>query len=170
MFTGARSMKSPTEKKVIQFEIANLESCGGALGLAARLLQNRFLRFLIAGGVNTAFGYALFLILLRLSGSAFFALTFGTILGVLFNFMTTGSFVFRAMERHRLWRFFAVYGLVYIYNAIGLALLQARGISPALAGLVLLPGAVALSYLLNRSFVFRERAHSLDAAAERTAS
>ena len=136
----------------------------GALGLATRLLQIRFLRFLLAGGVNTAFGYGLFYALLLLSGSAMFALTLGTILAVLFNFLTTGAFVFRTMERHRLWRFFAVYGVVYIYNAIGLTTLQAFGMAPALAGLVLLPGAVVLAYLLNRSLVFGPRVASLEHA------
>lgn len=122
-----------------------------------RLAQVRFLRFLVVGGLNTAFGYGLFYLLLRLSGSAMFALTLGTILGVLFNFVTTGSLVFRALERHRLIRFFGVYGIVYLYNAAGLTILQAMGVDPALGGLLLLPGAVAISYLLNRAFVFAAR-------------
>jgi putative flippase GtrA len=121
---------------------------------AASLLEIRFLRFLLVGGVNTAFGYGLFYALLRLSGSPIFALALGTVLAILFNFVTTGSLVFRSMERRRLWRFFAVYGVVFIYNAIGIEALQACGVAPALAGLILLPGAVVLSYLLNRSFVF----------------
>jgi putative flippase GtrA len=119
-----------------------------------RCLEVRFLRFLVVGGFNTVFGYGLFYALLRLSGSAMFALTLSTVLGVLFNFMTTGSLVFRNMERHRLVRFFGVYVVVYLYNAAGLTVLQRIGVDPALAGLVLLPGAVLMSYALNRSFVF----------------
>ena len=121
---------------------------------AKRCLEVRFLRFLVVGGFNTAFGYGLFYALLRLSGSAMFALTLGTIVGVLFNFMTMGSLVFRNMERHRLLRFFGVYVVVYLYNAAGLTILQAMGVDAALAGLLLLPGGVLLSYALNRSFVF----------------
>ncbi len=127
-----------------------------AVGLIRHLAQIRAVRFLVVGGLNTAFGYGLYYALLRLSGSAMFALTLGTILGVLFNFMTTGSLVFRRMESHRLVRFLGVYGVVYLYNAAGLTLLQAVRVDPALAGLLLLPGAVVLSYLLNRSLVFAQ--------------
>ncbi|MTV31662.1 hypothetical protein GJ654_11730 [Rhodoblastus acidophilus] len=128
-----------------------------AIGLIRRLAQVRVLRFLVVGGLNTAFGYGLYYALLRLSGSAMFALTLGTVLNVLFNFMTTGALVFRRMEGHRLVRYLGVYVLVYLYNAAGLILLLAVKVDPALAGLLLLPGAVVLSYLLNRSFVFNAR-------------
>jgi putative flippase GtrA len=124
------------------------------IALLRRLLAVRFLRFLVVGGLNTAFGYAVFYALLRLSDSAMFALTLGTILNVLFNFRTTGVLVFGATEGHRVARFLGVYGIVYLYNAAGLTGLQVGGVDPALAGLLLLPGAVVLSYLLNRSFVF----------------
>ncbi|PPQ36945.1 GtrA family protein [Rhodoblastus acidophilus] len=125
-----------------------------AAALIRRLAQARFLRFLVVGGLNTVFGYGLFYLLLRLSGSALFALTLGTVIGVLFNFVTTGALVFRTMERRRLAKFLGVYGIVYLYNAAGLTILQAMALDPALAGLLLLPGAVAISYGLNRSFVF----------------
>ena len=131
---------------------------------AASLLEIRFLRFLLVGGVNTAFGYGLFYALLRLSGSPIFALALGTVLAILFNFVTTGSLVFRSMERRRLWRFFAVYGVVFIYNAIGIEALKAGGVAPALAGLILLPGAVVLSYLLNRLLRFSQPVLSLKIA------
>jgi putative flippase GtrA len=119
-----------------------------------RLLEIRFLRFLLAGGVNTVFGYSVYYVLLRLSGSPIFALALGTVIGVLFNFMLTGSFVFNAREAHRLWRFVSVYGVVFIYNVIGIEALQALGVDPALGGLILLPGAAIVSYSLNRSFTF----------------
>jgi putative flippase GtrA len=121
---------------------------------ARRLLDVRFLRFLVVGAFNTLFGYGLFYALLRLTGAPMFALTLSTILGILFNFMTTGGLVFRNIERRRLAPFFGVYFFVYLYNAAGLAILQRMGVDPALAGLLLLPGAVILSYVLNRFFVF----------------
>lgn len=124
--------------------------------LTVRLLDARFFRFLVAGGVNTVFGYGVFYIFLRLSGSPIFALAVGTVFGVIFNFFTTGSFVFRVMERRRFWRFIAVYAIVFVYNAIGIKTLQRLGIDPAVGGLMLLPGAVVLSYALNRSFTFAQ--------------
>ena len=41
------------------------------------------------------------------------------------------------------------------YTAAALAILKQAGLGARTAGLIALPGSVALSYLLNRSFVFR---------------
>jgi len=122
--------------------------------VARRFFDVRFLRFLVVGAFNTFFGYGLFYALLRLTDAPMFALTASTLLGILFNFMTTGGLVFRNRDRRRLIPFFGVYFVVYLYNASGLAMFQRLGVDPALAGFLLLPGAVVLSYLLNRSFVF----------------
>ncbi|WP_264596815.1 GtrA family protein [Rhodoblastus acidophilus] len=128
-----------------------------ALLAAKRCLDVRFLRFLVVGGFNTLFGFGLFYTVLRLSGAPMFALTFSTILAILFNFMTTGGLVFRNTERRRLLPFFGVYVIVYLYNAAGLTIFQAAGVDAGLAGLLLLPGAVLISYALNRSFVFASK-------------
>jgi putative flippase GtrA len=82
------------------------------------------------------------------------ALVAANILAILFNFVTTGSLVFGARDPRLLPRFFGVYAVAFVYNAIGLAVLENMGIRPWLGGLVLLPGSVALSYLLNQRFVF----------------
>jgi len=122
--------------------------------LARAQFENPFARFLAVGVLNTAFGYGVYYLLLRASGHAIFALTLGTIIGVLFNFLSTGGIVFRSRDPRLVWRFVLVYVVVYLYNAIGLATLESRGVDPAIGGLVLIPGAVAISWLLNSRFVF----------------
>ncbi len=128
------------------------------LGLTTRLArllgEQRFLRFLIVGGVNTACGYGLFVAALALLPTTFSALCVSTILAVLFNFMTTGSYVFHSRDPRRLLGFGLVYGIVFAYNAVGLAGLQRLAIDPRVAALLLLPGAVAISYLLNSRYTF----------------
>jgi putative flippase GtrA len=123
-------------------------------GLVRRALQIRFVRFLLTGGVNTVFGYSIYFVLLRITGHAIVALTLGTIIGVLFNFMSTGRVVFNATDPRLLWRFVLVYVATYVYNAIGLIVLENRGMDPAIGALVLLPGAVAITWILNNRFVF----------------
>lgn len=120
----------------------------------ALLRRHRFLRFLLVGGLNTAVGYGLFLLALALMPTTFTALIVANILAILFNFVTTGSLVFGVRDPRLLARFFGVYAIVFVYNAVGLALLEDMGVRPWLGGLILLPGAVVLGYLLNRSFVF----------------
>ena len=128
------------------------------LPAARRLLaEHRILRFLLAGGVNTVVGYGLFYLAVAIFPTVFEALVASTILAVLFNFMTTGSFVFRSRDPSRLPRFFGVYTVVFGYNAVGLALLAGVGVGPRVGALLLLPGGVVLSYSLNRLFVFGVR-------------
>ena len=55
----------------------------------------QFLRFLLIGGVNTAFGYSLFGILYLLTGHPTFAVVAATVVGVIFNFTGSKYFVFR---------------------------------------------------------------------------
>lgn len=117
------------------------------------LAEHRFLRFLIVGGLNTLFGYGLFYLSLAIMPT-FSALAVSTALAVLFNFMTTGSYVFGSRDPRRLLGFCSVYAVVFIYNAIGLAALQGLTVGPRVGGILLLPGAVVISYLLNRRYVF----------------
>jgi putative flippase GtrA len=122
------------------------------------LRAHRFLRFLVVGALNTAVGYSLFLVALAIMPTPFSALVLSTILAILFNFRTIGGFVFGVRDPRLLLRFFGVYAIVFMYNAAGLAALQQTGLRPWLIGLLLLPGGVAISYLLNRGFVFRSAA------------
>ena len=122
-----------------------------------RLAGIRFLRFLVVGGFNTAVGYVLFCVALAIFPTTFIALCVSTLLAIFFNFFTTGTFVFGSRDPGRIVRFYGVYGIVFAYNAVGLAILERLGIVPQIGALVLLPGAVIMSYLLNRQLVFAER-------------
>ncbi|MGA8170235.1 MAG: GtrA family protein [Methylocystis sp.] len=118
------------------------------------LREHRLSRFILVGGFNTAVGYSLFLAALAIMPTTFSALVVANILAISFNFLTTGSLVFGARDPRRLPRFFGVYGVVFAYNWAGLSLLESIGVHAWLGGLVLLPGAVAVSYFLNQRFVF----------------
>lgn len=116
----------------------------------------QFLRFLFVGGLNTAFGYALFALFACLGMPYPVAIGLATVLGVLFNYQTTGRFVFSGPARGRLWRFFAVYGAVYLLNVAAVAALLRAGVNLYVANVLAIPPVVIASFLLQRSFVFRE--------------
>ncbi|HET9651933.1 MAG TPA: GtrA family protein, partial [Usitatibacter sp.] len=59
----------------------------------------QFVRFLIVGGVNTLFGYAVFAGLVLAGMPPMPALVLTYVVGVLFNFFTTRRFVFAASGR-----------------------------------------------------------------------
>jgi putative flippase GtrA len=128
-------------------------------GIAARLRSpdaRRFVRFLAVGLLNTAFGYLVFAagVLSGLAPAA--ALLAATLIGVGFNFATTGRLVFASRDTRRLPRFVLCYALAYVLNAGALHGLAALGVPPLAGQLLLLPPVVVLTFLAMRLFVFRE--------------
>jgi putative flippase GtrA len=117
-----------------------------------------FVRFIVVGVLNTAFGYSLFVLALLIMPTPSQALVASTILAVLFNFKTIGGIVFGMHDMRLLARFIGVYVVVFVYNDIGLNALDAVGVGAFSAGLILTPGAAVGSYVLNRRFVFRSQA------------
>jgi putative flippase GtrA len=117
----------------------------------------RVARFLAVGVLNTAFGYAIFALLVLAGLSPQPSLMIATVLGVSFNFFSFGKLVFSQKSTlGAAGRFGAVYLVSYGMNASMLEVLIARmGLPPLTAQLLCLPAVVALTYLLMRTFVFR---------------
>ena len=119
-----------------------------------RFWRVRFLRFLLVGGLNTAFGYGVFALFILLGIHYAIAAFLGTVLAILFNFKTTGTLVFRSHDNTLVARFFAVYGMTYVIGVLLLKAFKALGVHVLVtAAVTLLPMAV-LSFLLMRRFVF----------------
>jgi len=115
----------------------------------------QFVRFLYIGILNTAFGYGLFA-LFTWGGLPYPpAIGLATVLGALFNFQTTGRAVFGRADRHLIWRFAAVYGIIYLLNVGGVALLLRTGMNVYLANALVIPPLVLVSFILQRTLVFK---------------
>lgn len=125
--------------------------------LTPRLPGERFVRFLLVGGLNTAFGYGVYALALFLGAHYAVAATLSTVLGVLFNFVTTGTLVFGQREHARLHRFVTVYVVTWTIGILALKAASVLGVDLYVAGLVLLLPSAGLSFILLRTFVFRER-------------
>jgi len=116
--------------------------------------DKRFIKFLLVGGLNTLFGYGMFVFFRALGLHFVLATLCAHICGVLFNFKTTGALVFKSRDNRLIVRFFLVYLVVYFFNIGGIWLFREAGCNDYLAGfLVLIPQAV-FSFLLMRRFVF----------------
>jgi putative flippase GtrA len=116
--------------------------------------QRQFAKFVMVGVLNTAFGYGVFSLLVLLKVDAGISLFASTIMGILFNYMTTGRLVFLARGLGRLPYFVAVYGLTFLFNLWSLKLLLSHGVKPLLAQALLLPVMVVTSFTLNKLLVF----------------
>lgn len=143
-------------------------------------IENKFIRFLFVGVINTAFGYGMFLLFIWFGLHYSIALFCANFLGILFNYKTTGYIVFETKSNKLLLHFFLVYGIVYLFNLLELYLLDksdlyetvlawdflqfindipldAHKIGDAMGqAITLLPNAV-LSFLLNKIFVFKQK-------------
>ena len=117
--------------------------------------QNTFYRFILIGILNTIFGYGVYAALILTSVEYHVALTVSTILGVLFNFKTTGTIVFRNNKKRLIFRFVAMYGIIYVLNQIVLTLLVRADINELVSQAIVLPVMVVLAFSMNRRFVFK---------------
>jgi putative flippase GtrA len=124
------------------------------VGLPRRILQKRFVAFLLVGALNTVFGYAVFFLVSFAGLHYAFTVLVSTCIGVVFNFATTGRLVFRTKDNRLFMRFGLVYTAIYAIN-VGMIRLLKIWIEPILLiqALLAFPLAV-LSYTLNRVLVF----------------
>ncbi len=121
-----------------------------------QMLANRFIRFLIVGGVNTAFGYGLFSILIYMGLHYSIASALGTIAGILFNYQTTRRLVFASKQKNKLAHFFLVYLFLYILNVSCLAIFDHFKANLYIAGAILILPMAILGFFLNKIWVFSE--------------
>ncbi len=119
------------------------------------ILQKTFVKFILVGILNTAFGYTIFSLLIFLKCHYSLAMLLATIIGILFNFKTTGKFVFANTNNKLLFKFILTYGVVYLTNIMTLKVLLLFTENIYLAGAVSTIAAALLSYLLNKEFVFQ---------------
>lgn len=118
------------------------------------LARYRFLRYLIAGGANTLFGFAVYSALILAHVVPWLALLLANVAGVLFNFMTAGVYVFRTKLQGRLPRFVAAYGVVYLVNLAAVSVLRQWSSNEIVSQAILTLPMAVLSYLLLQRFVF----------------
>lgn len=121
--------------------------------LKSRANLRRFVLFLVAGGMNTLFGYAAFALLIWLGAGNTASVVLGTLAGVLFNFNTFGR-VFAAQGYSRLPHFLGVYAVILALNAGMLHLLTHAGLGTYLAEAAIVAVLSPCSFLAMRSVVF----------------
>lgn len=119
-------------------------------------LLAHLLRFGAIGVLNTVFGYLIYFGLLWLGILPEIALLIATVLGVVFNFFTTGRLVFENRENRLFTRFVVAYTSVFVVNAAALRGLIFIGIDPFLAQAILLPFVALATFGVMRVYVFRK--------------
>ena len=108
----------------------------------------QFLRFVVLGVANTAFGLGVYTLLVLTGVSPQPALAVAFVIGVLWNFMLHGRFLFRIRGFSRLPHYIVAYIVTYCFNAISLQALLTAGLGSILAQTLLAPVAAILSFIL----------------------
>lgn len=116
--------------------------------------RQRFIRFLIAGAVNTLFGFAVYSACIVAGLPLWLALMIGITTGTAFNFFTTGGYVFRQLALARVPRFLLCYALIYAVNLQMLQWVTKLLSDKILSQAVLVLPIAIFSYLLMARFVF----------------
>jgi putative flippase GtrA len=121
-----------------------------------RAISKRFMKFILVGIINTAFGYSVYALFIYLKMHYSLAVLFGTILGVLFNFKSTGRLVFKVNNNALLARFIVVYVITYVLNVAALSIFNFYRFDLYLAGLLMILPMAVISYVLQSRYVFKE--------------
>ena len=119
------------------------------------LINNKFIRFLVVGGINTIFGYFIFALLLYVGLHYSIAAMGATVLGVLFNFKTTGRLVFNSHDNRLILKFISVYVVLYVINVFVLKIFKSYEMNLYLAGALMLLPMALLGFFLNKTLVFK---------------
>jgi putative flippase GtrA len=114
-----------------------------------------FLRFLIAGGFNTLFGWLIFSTVILVGAQPWLALIISYLISIGFNFITLGAYVFRDMELNRLLRFVLSYVAIYTTNLICMEVLKPLVENPIISQLILTFPLAILAYTILSKGVFR---------------
>lgn len=129
---------------------------GIRLGMKITGFSEQFILFLVMGGVNTLFYYALYSLLIFAGLHYAAAVVIATCCGVMFNFQTFGRVVFKNFQLRLLGKFISVYIVVCLANIAGLKALETLGLeNKYIAGAVLVLPVALLGYVLNKTFVFK---------------
>ncbi len=118
-------------------------------------IDEKFFKFLFVGILNTLFSYSIYAILITIGLSANISLFFQYVLGVLWNFKTTGIIVFENKNNKLILKFIASYIFTFTINSILLNILI-RCLNDYLAQAILILPIALLSFIILKFWVFRK--------------
>ena len=124
--------------------------------LLKKILNLKIFKFILAGAINTVFGYAIFATFIYLNFGSSLALFISTVLGITFNYLNFGKSVFNArVNWARFNRFLVVYAVLYLINVEFLKFLTLHlGLSPYLGQMIYVPVNALISWFLLSHWVY----------------
>ena len=119
------------------------------------LLKIRSVRFILVGGVNTAFSYCVYSFFLFFGANYAVANLLAMIMGIFFSFHTQGFFVFQNKEKNLFHRYFFSWVAIYMANIYMIKKLMEFGFNSYISGALTIVPIGIFSYCIHKFFVFR---------------
>ena len=125
-------------------------------GILSRF-ERKFVKFLFVGFINTVFSYIIYAVCVTILSRPTLSLGISYIIGILFNFQTTGRIVFKNSNNKLIVKFFICYITTFFINKYTLStLVDTYGIDKYLSQAILVFPIALISFLLLKNFVFNE--------------
>jgi len=120
-------------------------------------IEEKFFKFLFVGALNTLFSYCLYAFFITIGLVANLALFLQYILGVLWNFKTTGSIVFKNNDNKLIFKFVLSYVFTFILNSFLLNfLIYTLKLNEYLSQAILILPIAFISFLIFKLWVFKK--------------
>ena len=120
-------------------------------------IDSQFIRFVFVGVLNTIFGFSVYCLMLFIGVPYWWATLISQILGVMFNFKTTGVLVFKNHNNRLFFRFAICYVLAYFLNIGIIALFTHYStINQYISGFIATLFVALFSFIFQKFIVFRK--------------
>lgn len=121
-------------------------------------IKNKFIRFLFVGVLNTLFGYGVYCLMILMGCTYVWATLISQVLGVLFNFITTGNLVFENNDKRLIFRFVLSYIVTYFINiGVNRTLQVLFDCNTYISGFGATLVSALCSFLILKLFVYRQK-------------
>lgn len=120
------------------------------------VFKHKLIKYASVGIINTIFSYTIFSILIKIGLQYYSAAILCSLCSILFNFKTIGHLVFKNADNKLIFKFFLVYAITTTLNILLLDVQLKLNINIYLASAVLLMPLGLLSFILNKTLVFKE--------------
>ncbi len=123
-----------------------------------RYIKNKFIRFLFVGGLNTAFGLGVYCLMIWIGISYIWSTLIAQVLGVLFNFISTGTLVFENSDKRLIFKFIISYVVTYFINVgTNKTIQELFGCNAYFSGIGATIVAAVSSFFILKLFVYNDK-------------
>ena len=131
--------------------------------------KKQFITFLFVGVINTVFGYSVFAFFIFFHIRYYLAFLFSGLLGVMFNFITTGRIVFKNKDFGLFYKFILISTILYFLHIILVKIFNIYINNFYISGLITMGFTAFIAFYLNKKvFTIKNTVDSMDKYLDRS--